>query len=99
MTTRRSLLMAGLGSLTAGALAGRRPAGAAPALQKVKCVIPQASVFCLNYLGAKDAGVFAQHGIDLEVDPRPFAGFLAGLASKQCMATTYSGIDAIEKIN
>jgi ABC-type nitrate/sulfonate/bicarbonate transport system substrate-binding protein len=99
MTTRRSLLLGGLGSLAAAALGSRRPVRAAPALQKVKIVIPQQSVFCLNYLGAKDAGVFAQHGIDLDVDPRPFAGFLAGLPSKQCMATTYSGIDAIQKIN
>jgi ABC-type nitrate/sulfonate/bicarbonate transport system substrate-binding protein len=53
----------------------------------------------LNYMGAKDAGVFAKHGIDLDVDPRPFAGFLAGLPSKQCLADTYSGIDAIQKIN
>ncbi|MGH6673964.1 MAG: ABC transporter substrate-binding protein [Xanthobacteraceae bacterium] len=53
----------------------------------------------LNYLGGKDAGVFAKHGIDLTADPRPFAGFLAGLPSKQCMVDTYSGIDAIEKIN
>jgi ABC-type nitrate/sulfonate/bicarbonate transport system substrate-binding protein len=60
MTTRRSLLLGGLGSLTAAVLGSRRPARAAPALQKVKIVIPQQSVFCLNYLGAKDAGVFAQ---------------------------------------
>ena len=60
---------------------------------------PENSVFVLSWLGGKDAGVFEKHGIDLEVDVRPFAGFLAGLPSKQCMATTYSGIDAIEKIN
>jgi ABC-type nitrate/sulfonate/bicarbonate transport system substrate-binding protein len=99
MTTRRSLLLGGLGSLTAAALASRRPVVAAPALQNVKIVIPQQSVFCLNYLGARDAGVFARHGIDIDIDARPFAGFLAGLPSKQCMATTYSGIDAIQKIN
>jgi ABC-type nitrate/sulfonate/bicarbonate transport system substrate-binding protein len=99
MTTRRSLLQAGLGSIAAATLGAQTTARAAPALQKVKIVIPQNSVFCLNYLGAKDAGVFAQHGIDLDVDPRPFAGFLAGLPSKACMAATYSGIDAIQKIN
>jgi ABC-type nitrate/sulfonate/bicarbonate transport system substrate-binding protein len=101
MATRRSLLLAGLGSLTAAAFAERTIAQAdpAPALQKVNIVIPQQSVFVLNYMGAKDAGVFAKHGIDLEIDARPFAGFLAGLPSKQCMAVTYSGIDAIEKIN
>ena len=99
MTTRRSLLLAGLGSMTIAALNGRTTARSDPALQKVNVVIPAESVFVLNYLGAKDAGVFAKHGIDLEVDPRPFAGFLAGLPSKQCMAVTYSGIDAIQKIN
>ncbi|HEU0154928.1 MAG TPA: ABC transporter substrate-binding protein [Stellaceae bacterium] len=91
---RRSILLAGL---ALPAAAGLR-ATAAP-LQKVKVVIPENSVFVLSWLGAKDAGVFTKHGIDLEVDVRPFAGFLAGLPSKECMAATYSGIDAIEKIN
>lgn len=99
MTTRRSVLLAGLGSLTAAAVGTRMKALADPALQKVKIVVPAESVFVLNYMGAKDAGVFAKHGIDLDVDPRPFAGFLAGLPSKQCMVDTYSGIDAIQKIN
>ena len=98
-STRRSLLLGGAGALTAAAIGIRRPARAAPALQKVKIVIPQSSVFCLNYLGGKDAGVFEKHGIDLDIDPRPFAGFLAGLPSKQCMTTTYSGMDAILKID
>ena len=99
MTTRRSLLLAGLGSLSAAAVGTRMTAKADAALQKVKIVVPAESVFVLNYLGAKDAGVFAKHGIDLDVDPRPFAGFLAGLPSQQCMVDTYSGIDAIQKIN
>ena len=100
--TRRSLL-ARLALLTSAAFGTRIMAHADPApasaLKKVKVVIPQESVFVLNYMGAKDAGVFAKHGIDLEVDPRPFAGFLAGLPSKQCMAVTYSGIDSIQKID
>ena len=91
-------MLAGFGSFTAAA-AIPRIIHADPALQKVKAVIPQSSVFCLNYLGGKDAGVFAKHGIDLEADPRPFAGFLAGLPSRQCMADTYSGMDAILKID
>jgi ABC-type nitrate/sulfonate/bicarbonate transport system substrate-binding protein len=106
MTTRRSLLKAGLGaglgSLSAAAIGGRVgvcAARAAPALQKHNVVIPTASVFVLNYLGGKDAGIFAKHGIDLEVDVRPFAGFLAGLPSKQSMAGNYSGISDIQKIN
>ena len=99
MTTRRSVLLAGLGSLTAAAVGPRMRARADTALQKFTVVIPANSVFVLNYMGGKDAGVFAKYGIDLDVDARPFAGFLAGLPSKQCMAVTYSGIDAIQKIN
>jgi len=72
---------------------------AAQSLEKVAAVIPQNSVFVLNWEGAKDAGIFQKHGIDLTVDPRPFAGFLASLPAKQTMATTYSGIDAILKMN
>lgn len=67
--------------------------------EKVTAVIPQNSVFVLSWNGAKDAGVFAKHGIDLTVDVRPFAGFLSAIPSKEAMATTYSGIDAISKMN
>lgn len=99
MTTRRSLLLAGIGSAAAVAVGQRGKLHAAPALQKVRIVIPQNSVFVLSYLGAKDAGVFEKNGIDLDVDPRPFAGYLAGLPSKECMVASYSGIDAIQKID
>jgi ABC-type nitrate/sulfonate/bicarbonate transport system substrate-binding protein len=100
MPTRRSLLLAGLGSLTSAALGTRSSDADVPAsLQRIKVVIPRDSIFVLNYMGAKDAGVFSKYGIDLDVDARPFAGFLAGLPSRQCMATTYAGIEAIEKIN
>lgn len=76
--------------------------GAAPmahALDKVHVVIPQNSVFVLNWMGGKMAGIFRKHGIDLSVDARPFAGFLAGLPSKACMVTTYAGMNAIAKMN
>ena len=99
MATRRSLLQAAFGSLAAVGFGPRMRVRADPALQKVKVVIPANSVFVLNWMGGKDAGIFSRHGIDLDVDARPFAGFLAGLPSKQCMAVTYSGIDAIQKIN
>lgn len=99
MASRRAVLLGGLASLTSITAGARKRASAAPALQNVKVVIPQQSVFVLNYFGAKDAGVFSNHGIDLEIDARPFAGFLAGLPSQQCMAVTYSGMDAIQKIN
>jgi ABC-type nitrate/sulfonate/bicarbonate transport system substrate-binding protein len=68
-------------------------------LEKVKVIIPQNSVFVLNWMGAKDAGVFSKHGIDIEVDARPFAGFLAGIPSKAGMVGTYSGMDGILKMN
>ena len=74
-------------------------AALAATMEKVTAVIPQNSVFILNWNGAKDAGVFSKHDIDLTVDPRPFAGYLAGIPSKQAVATTYSGIDAILKMN
>ena len=74
-------------------------AASAQTLQKVKVVIPQNSVFILNWLGARDAGVFRKHGIDLEVDARPFAAFLAALPAKECLTSTYSGIDAVAKMN
>jgi ABC-type nitrate/sulfonate/bicarbonate transport system substrate-binding protein len=99
MTTRRSMLLGGLGALSATALGGRAGARAAPALQKFKVVIPASSVFVLSYFGGKDAGIYEKYGIDLDVDARPFAGFLAGLPSKQCLAVTYSGMDIIQKIN
>jgi ABC-type nitrate/sulfonate/bicarbonate transport system substrate-binding protein len=99
MTTRRLLLKAGLGSLTAAAVGGRFAACAAPALQKVTALIPQGSAYVLNYYGGKDAGIFAKHGIDVDVDARPFAGYLAGLPGKQCMASPYPGLNAIDKIN
>src|SRR5262249_4980243 len=90
---RRGALAVSLGMIAlAGPTAGH-------ALGKVKAVLPQNSVFILNWQGARDAGVFTKHGIDLEVDARPFAGYLAGLPSKECDASTYSGIDAILKMN
>lgn len=99
MTTRRSLLLAGLGSLTAVAGGKRTRAHAAPALKKVSVIVPLQSAFVLSYMGARDAGVFSQHGIDLEIDARPYAGFLASLPSKAAMVGNYSGLNAIEKIN
>jgi len=90
------LARGGLMLLLASVLCGPGPARAA---EQISIVIPRDSVFVLNYMGARDAGVFAKHGIDLQVDARPFAGFLAALPSKQTMATTYAGTEAIEKIN
>src|ERR671936_432736 len=66
----------------------------AQTMDKVIAVIPQNSVFVLNWNGAKDAGVFSNHGIDLTVDVRPFAGFLEAVPATEAMATTHSGNDA-----
>lgn len=71
----------------------------AQTLDQVRVVIPRNSIFVLSWMGANDAGIFRQHGIELEVDPRPFAGYLAALPAKECLASTYSGIDAILKMN
>jgi ABC-type nitrate/sulfonate/bicarbonate transport system substrate-binding protein len=99
MRTRRSMLLAGLGSLATAAAAARTAAQAAPALEKVTVVNSDNSVFVLSWLGAKDAGIFAKHGIDLDVDIRPFPGYLASLPSRASLVGMYSGLDAIEKIN
>jgi ABC-type nitrate/sulfonate/bicarbonate transport system substrate-binding protein len=74
-------------------------ATAVQAVEKVNVVIPQNSAFVLSWMGAKDAGVFRKYGIEVEVDARPFAAFLAGLPAKQTMATTYAGMEAVEKMN
>ena len=99
MATRRSLLVAGLGALTAGAAGTAKNAHAAPTLKKVEIIIPQLSAFVLSYMGARDAGVFRDHGIDLSIDARPYAGFLASLPSKAALVGNYSGLNAIEKTN
>ena len=52
---------------------------AASDLKAVKMVIPRGSTFVLSYYAARDAGIFRKHGIDVEVDARPFAGFMSAL--------------------
>ncbi|MFQ5851385.1 MAG: ABC transporter substrate-binding protein [Candidatus Binatia bacterium] len=77
--------------------------GSAPALgqtlKKVKITAPRNSVFILNYFGGRDAGIFRKHGIDLEIDARPFKGHMAGLPAKEVPVTTYAGTAAIARIN
>jgi ABC-type nitrate/sulfonate/bicarbonate transport system substrate-binding protein len=68
-------------------------------LKAVKMVIPRGSVFVLSYYGARDAGIFRKHGIDAGVDARPFAGFMAGLPSRQVLVATYAGLSGIEQMN
>jgi ABC-type nitrate/sulfonate/bicarbonate transport system substrate-binding protein len=71
----------------------------ASSLKTVKMVIPRASVFVLSYYGARDAGIFRKHGIDAQIDARPFAGFLAGLPSREVMVGTYSGLNGVDQMN
>jgi len=68
-------------------------------LWKVKTVIPRNSAFVLNYFGGRDAGIWRKHGIDLEIDARPFKGFAASLPAKEMMVGTYMGTAAIARIN
>ena len=92
---KKALMLACLGLVVAvGAIA---PAMAA--LDKIKIVAPRNSVFILMYYGARDAGIYRKHGIDLEVDARPFKGFAASLPAKECLVTTYMGTAAIARIN
>ena len=91
--------MAWLGALLASPFVFAVIAHAAGDLKTVKMVIPRGSTFVLSYFGARDAGIFRKHGIDVEVDARPFAGFMAGLPSRQVLVGTYAGLNAIEQMN
>jgi ABC-type nitrate/sulfonate/bicarbonate transport system substrate-binding protein len=93
---KKAIMLACLGLLISVGVAA--PAMAQD-LEKYKIVVPRNSVFVLSYFGARDAGVFRKHGFDLEIDARPFKGFLASLPVKETMATTYPGTAAIAKIN
>jgi ABC-type nitrate/sulfonate/bicarbonate transport system substrate-binding protein len=44
-------------------------------------------------------GIFRKHGIDVEVDARPFAGFMSALPSRQVLVGTYAGLNAIEQMS
>ena len=88
-----------LGVLMASPIVFAVIAHAASDLKTVKMVIPRGSTFVLSYDGARDAGIFRKHGIDVEVDARPFAGFMAGLPSRQVLVGTYAGLNAVEQMN
>jgi ABC-type nitrate/sulfonate/bicarbonate transport system substrate-binding protein len=72
---------------------------AASDLKTVKTVIPRGSTFVLSDFGARDAGIFRKHGIEVEVDARPFAGFLSALPGRQVFVGTYAGLNAIDQMN
>ena len=80
-------------------IATPEPSLAADALKPVRIVIPRASIFVLSYFGARDAGVFKKHGIDIQIDERPFAGFMASFPSRDSLVGTFAGLAAIERMN
>ena len=43
-------------------------------LKKVKVTAARYSILILYTYGPRDAGIFKKHGIDLEIDVRPFKG-------------------------
>jgi NitT/TauT family transport system substrate-binding protein len=75
------------------------PPAVAQDLKTVKIVVPRGTVFPLSYLGGKDAGIFQKHGIDVQVDLRPFKGYVASLPSRETLVTSYPGLSAIVRIN
>ncbi len=91
---RKPVLLASLGLLALG----MAPVSAA-ALKKIELTVPRNSVFVLSAYGGRDAGIFEKHGIDLELDARPFKGFMASLPAKEVMVTNYAGTAAIARIN
>ncbi|MBD21928.1 MAG: hypothetical protein CMM37_12905 [Rhodospirillaceae bacterium] len=68
-------------------------------LKKVKITAARNSILMLYSHGPKDAGIFKKHGIDLEIDNRPFKGHMAGLPAGEVPCTTYAGTAAIARIN
>jgi ABC-type nitrate/sulfonate/bicarbonate transport system substrate-binding protein len=92
---KKGIILAAIGLFLFG-LAGTSQA--ASALKHVRIVIPRNTVYMLSYFGARDAGIFRKHGIDLEIDARPFRGFMASLPAKEVMVTTYAGTAAIARI-
>ena len=71
----------------------------AQGLKKVKVTASRNSILILYTQGPKDAGIFKKHGIDLEIDMRPFKGHMAGLPAGEVPCTTYAGTAAIARIN
>jgi ABC-type nitrate/sulfonate/bicarbonate transport system substrate-binding protein len=75
-----------------------RSSEAGSALKPIRIVTPRNAVFILSYFGARDAGIYRKHGIDLQIDTRPFKGFMASIPSREVLVTTYAGTAAIARI-
>lgn len=92
---KNGTILAAIALLVLGLAGGSQ---AASDLKPVRIVIPRNSVFVLSYFGARDAGIYRKHGIDLEIDARPFQGFMASIPSREALVTTYSGTTSIARI-
>ena len=86
-------------SIFASAFVFEPTAVMAQELKKVKVTAARNSILILYTHGPKDAGIFKKHGIDLEIDMRPFKGHMAGLPAGEVPCTTYAGTAAIARIN
>lgn len=75
------------------------PPAVAQDLQTVKIVIPRGTVFPMSYFGAKDAGIFRIYGFDVQIDVRPFRGYIPSLPARETLVTSYPGLSAIVRIN
>lgn len=72
---------------------------AAQTLKTVKVTIPRNTISMLNYPGARDAGIFRKHGIDIQIDARGFKGFMASFPSRETLVGTPSGLASIARMN
>jgi len=93
---KKAILLAAIGLLISDFVSA--PA-MAQTLKKVKVVIPRNSVLVLSYFAGRDAGIWRKRGIDLDIDARPFKGYVASLPSKEVLVATYPGLTAIARIN
>ena len=72
---------------------------AAQTLKIVRVTIPRNTISMLNYPGARDAGIFQKHGIDIQIDARGFKGFMASSPSRETLVGTPSGLASIARMN
>ena len=71
---------------------------AAADLHKVKVTAGRNSIISMLYLAGEMAGIFEKHGIDVDVDVRPFKGHMAALPAKEVPCSSYAGTAAIARI-
>ncbi len=71
---------------------------AAKDLHKIKVTAGRNSIISMLYLAGEMAGIFEKHGIDADVDVRPFKGHMAALPAKEVPCSSYAGTAAIARI-